>query len=86
MNVKSFALASVFVLVIGVFFAGCTDDCSEDECSADAGIANPAAVKCEADGYELVPTETDNGTITMCVSLEGGECEEWDYFRGECEL
>ena len=86
MNVKSFALASAIVLVIGVFLAGCTDDCSDTECEADTEMANPAAVKCLVDGYELVPTETDNGTRTMCVTPEGGECEEWDYFRGECEL
>jgi putative hemolysin len=47
------------------------------------GIANPAAVYCEAEGGILESRETDRGEVTMCV-FEDGECEEWAFFRGEC--
>jgi len=52
------------------------------------GLANPAAVKCINDGYELKTIEENGVTIkSFCVNKETGmECEIWSYFRGECDL
>lgn len=51
-------------------------------------IANPAAVKCIEDGYQL-STVTENGVPTAsfcCNPANGKKCEVWQYFRGECRL
>lgn len=44
------------------------------------GMPNPASVKCEEDGGVL---NLDNG---ICTFDDGSECEEWAYFRGECNV
>jgi putative hemolysin len=51
------------------------------------GIANPASVKCVEDGHKLeIRTGEGGGQVGICINAEGKECEEWKYFRGECEL
>lgn len=49
------------------------------------GTANPASVFCEKQGGNLeIKTASDGGQIGYCVFANGAECEEWQYFRGEC--
>ena len=51
-------------------------------------IANPAALKCIEDGYQL-STVNENGVPTAsfcCNPANGKKCEVWRYFRGECSL
>lgn len=51
------------------------------------GIPNPASVKCVEDGHKLeIRTGPGGGQIGICIDADGNECEEWAYFRGECEL
>lgn len=59
------------------------EDEEVDQGEEQVGIANPAAVYCEAEGGILESKETDRGEITMCV-FESRECEQWAFFRGEC--
>ncbi len=60
--------------------------CGGDEPKDDeSGLANPASVYCEEQGGTLDLREGDGGTIGVCVFADGSECEEWAYFRGECE-
>ncbi len=50
------------------------------------GMANPASVKCEEDGGKLeIITNSDGGQFGMCV-FDDYACEEWAYFRGECDI
>jgi putative hemolysin len=49
------------------------------------GLANPAAVKCEEDGGTLEPFETAAGTDSLCVFSDKSICNEWTYFRGDCQ-
>ena len=52
-----------------------------------AGIANPASVKCVSDGGRLdTRTDEHGGQYGVCVFADNSECEEWAYFRGECAL
>ena len=52
-----------------------------------AEIPNPASVKCVADGHRLeIRTDKGGGQVGICINAEGKECEEWTYFRGECQL
>jgi putative hemolysin len=53
--------------------------------SAQVGLANPASVYCEDQGHTLELRTGDGGTYGVCVFADGSECEEWAYFRGECE-
>jgi len=50
------------------------------------GLANPASVHCEEQGGNLdIRTDADGGQYGVCVFADGSECEEWAFFRGECE-
>jgi len=50
-------------------------------------LSNPASVKCLEDGYKLeMRLDKDQGTYGVCYDINENECEEWAYFRGECEL
>jgi putative hemolysin len=48
------------------------------------GTPNPASVYCARQGGKLEIKDTPQGQIGMCVT-DKGECEEWAYFRGECD-
>ena len=56
--------------------------------SGNAGaIANPASVACKERGYVLeIRTNPAGGQYGVCKSSNGGECEEWAFFKGECAL
>ncbi len=47
-------------------------------------FGNPASEKCEADGGTVRMQENENGTQGICVLPDGAECDEWEYYRGEC--
>ncbi len=49
-------------------------------------IANPASTYCLDQGGELELRENeDGGQVGYCVFENGNECEEWLFYRGECE-
>jgi len=50
-----------------------------DSLAGETGIANPASVYCEEQGGTL---DLESG---MCRFSDGSECEEWAFFRGECQ-
>ncbi len=56
-----------------------------DTVEPTVGMANPASVYCEEQGYTLeMRTDADGGTYGVCIFLDGSECEEWAFYRGEC--
>jgi putative hemolysin len=70
------------------FFNG---DCAPGSGSRDTtfespiGLPNPASVFCTDQGYELEIRDEAAGQVGYCIFPDGSECEEWAYFRGECE-
>jgi putative hemolysin len=51
------------------------------------GMPNPASVYCAAQGYKL-ETRTDpttGGEVGYCVFPDGSSCEEWAFYRGQCQ-
>lgn len=70
------------------FFHG---DCAPGSGSKDTtfespiGLPNPASVFCTDQGYELEIREEAAGQAGYCIFPDGSECEEWAFFRGECE-
>jgi putative hemolysin len=62
-----------------------TADDDDDVTGDDDGMPNPASEKCEEDGYTLEIREDETGgQYGVCIFGDGTECEEWDYYRGEC--
>lgn len=48
-------------------------------------IANPASVNCIEKGGKLSIVDKPEGQVGMCKLSNGKVCEEWAYFRGECQ-
>jgi putative hemolysin len=50
-----------------------------------ADMPNPASVYCEQNGNKLeIRTAADGSQSGICVFPDGGACDEWAFFRGEC--
>jgi putative hemolysin len=49
-------------------------------------IANPASVYCIANNGSLTIKNDENGGQYGVCTRDGKECEEWAYFRGECNF
>jgi putative hemolysin len=50
-----------------------------------SSIANPASVNCEQKGGKLeIRTTAGGDQYGVCTFLDGSECEEWAFLRGEC--
>jgi putative hemolysin/rhodanese-related sulfurtransferase len=64
-------------LSIVILMAACT--------SPTAELPNPASKNCVDLGYELEMREGVGGTYGICKFPDGTECEEWSFFRNECE-
>jgi putative hemolysin len=48
-------------------------------------MANPASKFCEEQGYRLEMRTEAGGTAGYCIFPDGSECEEWAFYRGECQ-
>ena len=49
-------------------------------------MANPASVNCEdKEGKLEIRKDADGNEVGICVFKDGTECEEWSFFRGECQ-
>lgn len=55
-------------------------------CKPVLDMRNPASVFCEENGGKLeIRTLEDGGQVGFCLFEDGSECEEWDYYRGDCQ-
>ena len=73
------ALLAIWCLTL----AGCNDNNNPDE---NVGIANPASVYCEEQwGTLKIETAEDGSQWGICLFNDGSYCEEWAYFRNECQ-
>ncbi|HOW60353.1 MAG TPA: DUF333 domain-containing protein [Candidatus Moranbacteria bacterium] len=67
-------------------FAPCPVASKQDIADSKQQMANPASVYCEQNGGKLeIRTAFDGGQTGYCKFSDGSECEEWAYFRKECE-
>jgi putative hemolysin len=49
-------------------------------------ISNPASAYCEEQGFKLeVRTAQGRSQYGVCKFKDNSECEEWAYYRNECE-
>lgn len=47
---------------------------------------NPVSTYCINQGHELKIQQTELGEIRICVSKDKQECEEGDFFKGDCSF
>ena len=66
------------------FFRG---ECTPGESSAmNTNMPNPASVFCEENGGKSeIRTAEDGSQSGVCVFPDGSECDEWAFYRGECQ-
>ncbi len=81
--------SSVTWLLVVAACVGCTTTTVDAGAKGSApALPNPAAVKCLADGYQLVPIYENGVPVgSWCVDPKSGaRCDSWEYYRGECAL
>jgi putative hemolysin len=87
MNMRRLLL--VALLVVGLVAAACgaepTPAPTPTTFESPLGLPNPASQFCEEQGYRLEMRTDANGTTGYCIFPDGSECEEWAFYRGECE-
>ena len=67
------------------FFRGeCHPGPHEEPAEDVIGMPNPASVYCDEQGGTVEMRTSDAGQHGVCIFPDGGECEEWAFFRGEC--
>jgi len=69
------------LLLLGV---GCLQASPSEVQDEEVGLANPASVYCENQGGALSMRTDEKGTVGYCLFDDGTECEEWAFYRGEC--
>lgn len=62
-----------------------TQEISPTPTRSQVDLPNPAAVYCEEQGGRLEPREREGGMDAACVFDDGSECNQWDFFRGDCQ-
>ncbi len=51
-----------------------------------ANLPNPASVYCEEHGGKVeIRKDPQGNEYGVCVFPDGSECEEWSFYRGECQ-
>ena len=76
-------MKQIILAILLVFLVGCTATVVKN----NTQMANPASMNCVNQGYKLEIRDTSEGQTGYCIFSEGKpklECEEWAYFRGEC--
>ena len=62
-------------------------NCEFKPCPGSTGLANPASVNCQDKGGKLeIRKDSSGGEVGYCQFNDGSECEEWAFFRGECQV
>jgi putative hemolysin len=73
-----FLAASAVLFILAVYFL-------TNRAPASTSLANPASVYCEKMGYtDKIVTAADGSQSGVCVFPDGSECDEWQFYRGEC--
>jgi putative hemolysin len=76
-----FIFLFIFIVIIGatVFML------MKQPAASNSQLANPASVFCgEHRGKLEIKTDSTGGQYGICIFSDGSSCEEWAYFRGEC--
>ena len=73
-------------IFLTLFFAASLSACQQVEPQEEAAIPNPASVYClEQGGRVEIREDAAGGQYGLCIFPDGSECEEWAFYRGECQ-
>ncbi|HXK32324.1 MAG TPA: FKBP-type peptidyl-prolyl cis-trans isomerase [Candidatus Paceibacterota bacterium] len=72
------------VYYFGFYQKGTEQETSLEQTENETSLANPASVYCEEQGGELLIKTFESGQRGFCLFADGSQCEEWDFFRGNC--
>ena len=80
----------VLVVIFGVRLFSGEDNRNGQQLPAqkdltETAIANPASKNCEDKGGKIVFLNETSGQLGICQFTDGSECEEWQFYRGECK-
>jgi len=87
---KAFAPIAIILIIVGVLAIGggvyyYKYKIQKETNPAQTNIANPASVYCEKQGGKVeIITASDGSQSGNCVFPDGSKCDEWTFFRGEC--
>lgn len=77
-----FGLLCAFALALNA----CAPAATPTPEAGKVGMVNPASAHCEEKGGQLeTRTDSTGGQYGVCVFADGSECEEWAFYRGECQ-
>jgi len=78
--------ASLALVLAAGAIAACGSAQGVPTIPTQAELPNPASVFCGGQGGRLdVRQDASGGQIGYCVFADGSECEEWAFFRNECQ-
>jgi putative hemolysin len=89
-NLKTtFYLLIILLVLVGFYYFVFLEEETEvvipEEETMNTQIANPASVYCEEnEGTLEIRTAEDGSQEGFCLFEDGSECEEWTFFRGDC--
>lgn len=74
-------------LILGILLAACNANSTPaPQATENADMPNPASAYCETNGGRLeIRSYASGGQFGICIFADGSECDEWAYFRGECQ-
>jgi putative hemolysin len=79
-----FVMCLILLTACNLITDGSETSPSSDDSQAD--MPNPASVYCEENGGKLeIRNDDSGGEVGFCLFPDGSECEEWAYYRGECQ-
>lgn len=86
MKIKEKKLVLILAASLIFITTSCKANDGVEPTNDGAEIANPASEFCLNKGYrhELI-TEEDGSQRANCIFPDGSSCDEWAYFRGECQ-
>ncbi|MBW2971856.1 DUF333 domain-containing protein [Candidatus Woesearchaeota archaeon] len=62
------------------------EEAKQERVKEQTGLANPATLHCmNTTGAGWTTKENDAGQYGVCTFSDGSWCEEWAYYRGECQ-
>jgi putative hemolysin len=74
----------LLLFCLSMLFSACSPQ--KIEPTDQTGMPNPASVFCEENGGVLELRSNASGAVQgVCVFPDGSECDEWAYFRDECQ-
>jgi putative hemolysin len=77
---------TLFVLLTALSLAACAGPAAPPTVTPQPSLPNPASVYCAENGGTVeMRQDAAGGQYGACVFPDQSECDEWAYFRGDCQ-